>query len=69
MVTDCQVLAHSESQALFRRGFLEGAHDVAFWTHIHRVPTVVAGVPQIEVVVVHTHADEVFGAGLLIKVH
>ena len=64
-----QVLGDAEPQAELLGGLLPVADDVAVRAHVHRVPLVVRRVPEVEVVVVRAHADEVAGAGLLVERH
>ncbi len=64
-----EVLGDAERQALRLRGLLPVADDVAVRAHLHRVPAVVLRVPEVEVVVVDAHADEVTGARLLVERH
>src|SRR5438067_2798648 len=47
--------------------FAPHSDDVSFWTHIHRIPALIFRVPHIEVVVMYSHADEIFGASFFIQ--
>ena len=64
-----QVLGDAESQAQLLGGLLPVADDVTVRSHLHGVPFVVRGVPEVEVVVMNAHAHEVAGAGLLVHGH
>ena len=69
LVTDPQMLADAEAQSLLPRRFPPDSHDVLLRSHVHRVPARILRVPQVEVIVVHAHADEVLCAGLLVEAH
>src|ERR1041384_453940 len=60
------MLAHAEAQAVPSHRLFEQAYDVLLWTHLYRVPPVVLRIPEIEIIVVHAHAHEIFRAGLLV---
>ena len=64
-----QMLGDAEPQAEFLGGFLPVADYVAVRAHLHGVPFVVRRVPEFEVVVMHAHADEIAGSGLLVESH
>ena len=64
-----QVFRDAKAQALLAGGGLPGANDVALGPHVDGVPAVQSRVPEEEVVVVGSHADEVFGAGLFVEGH
>ena len=69
LVAGPKMIAHGEAKSLLERRLAEQADDVFFWAHVHGVPAGVLRVPEIEIVVVHAHAHEVFCAGFFIKVH
>src|SRR5262249_43967088 len=60
-------LADAEPKPVFSRGFLERSNNVLPRSHLDRVPTIVLRIPQIEIIVMHAHADEVLRAGFLIQ--
>ena len=60
------VFADAKAQPFSSRRLAPLADDVTLWPHPRRVPAVVARVPQIEVVAVDAHADEVLCAGLAV---
>ena len=63
-----EMLADGELQAVLAGRGGEQADDVLLRPGGHRVPArLVPGVPQVEVIVVHSHGHEVFGAGLLVE--
>ena len=68
LVADPQMLANAEAQPCLRAA-LRQPHHVALRPHLHSVPARVLRVPQVEVVVVHAHAHEVFRAGFLVEAH
>ena len=59
----------AEAQALLLGRLLPVADHVALRAHVDGVPLVKLRVPQVEVVVVRAHADEVAGPGLLVEGH
>ncbi len=63
------MLGDAESQAQLLRGLLPVADDVTVRSHLHGVPFVVSGVPEVEVVMMDAHAHEVARAGLLVHGH
>src|ERR1035437_9798512 len=63
-----EMLADGELQAVFPGSGGEQSDDILLRAGGDGIPAgLVLGVPQVEVVVVHSHRHEVFGAGLLIK--
>ena len=64
-----EVLGDAEVESLLLGRLLPVADDVALRAHLHGVPLVQLRVPQVEVVVVRAHADEVAGPGLLVHRH
>jgi hypothetical protein len=65
-----EVFAHGELQPVLERGLVPQTDHILLRSGGGRVPArLVFGVPQVEVVVVHAHAHEVFGAGLLVELH
>src|SRR5258708_2240503 len=63
-----EMLADGELQTVLAGGGGEQADDVFLWAGGHGVPArLVSGVPQVEVVVVHSHGHEVFGAGFFVE--
>src|ERR1035441_10173277 len=63
-----EMLADSELQPVFPGSGGEQADDVLLGAGSDGVPArLVLGVPQVEVIVVHSHGHEVLGAGLFIK--
>jgi hypothetical protein len=64
-----QMLGDAEGQPRRPGRLLPLAHDVAVRAHLHGVPAMVLRVPQVEVVVVDTHADEIARARLLVEGH
>ena len=63
------MLGDSEGQAFGFGGLLPIADDVTLRAHFDGVPLVVFGVPEVEVIVMDGHADEVFCAGSLVEFH
>ena len=68
-VTDPQMLADAKAQTVIARRFLPQAHYVLLRPHVRRVPARVPRVPQVKVVVMHAHAEEVLCASLLVETH
>ena len=64
-----QVLGDAKPKTLRSRCLRPVAHHIALRTHLHRIPLVIAGIPKIEIIVVHSHAHEVLGARRLIQLH
>lgn len=61
------MVAHAKPQAMIHGSFAEFRNDVSFRPHFDRIPAGVFGIPEIEVIVVNAHADEIFGAGLFVE--
>src|ERR1035437_6032679 len=63
-----EMFADGELQPVFSGSGGKQADDVLLRSGGHGIPArLVLGVPQVEVIVVHSHGHEVFGAGLFIK--
>ena len=64
-----EMFGNTEAQAILLRGPLPFTHDIAVRPHIEGIPAMQLRVPQEEVVVVRSHADEILRAGLLVEPH
>src|SRR5450755_253993 len=68
-IADPKVLTHAELQSLAHGGFAEHTDHVLTRPHIHRIPAGMLGIPEVEIVVMDTHADEVLRASLLVELN
>ena len=64
-----EMLGNAERQAVFLRGLLPVGHHVAVRPVVHGVPFVQRRVPQEKIIVMRTHADEVFRARFFVEFH
>src|ERR1035437_7848617 len=65
-----EVFADSKAQPLLLRRRADGAHHVPLDAARRGVPArLVVGLPHVEVIVMHSHADEILGPGLLVQRH
>jgi hypothetical protein len=63
------MLADAESQALLARFAPPHSDDIFLRSHVGGVPTRVLGIPEVEIVVMRAHADEIFRARFLVELH
>ena len=66
-IADPQIFADAKPEAVLQGYCPPQAHDILMASHFDRIPARLFGVPQVEVVVMHPHAHEVFGAYALGK--
>ena len=64
-----EMLRHAEPQAVFLRRLLPISHHVAVRAHVHRIPTVIPRIPEMEIVVMRAHADEILRSRFLVQGH
>lgn len=63
------MFGHAEAQAVLPGGGPPRSDDVSLRTHNGRVPAMMFRIPEVEIVVVAAHRDEIFGAGRDIFAH
>src|ERR1041385_4089337 len=58
LISDPEMIADPELHSMFLRRLLPHTDDVLTRPHVHGVPSVVLGIPQVEIVMMHPHTHE-----------